>query len=111
MANQVQLFCASDRKLWPQDITTEVSETPQIETTKEEVLLRTPECDTQILLQESTVCSTKQDENLPNNDTAESSPVPQDESVPPCTECAEEKKTENQMTDTEGTANREKKLL
>ncbi|XP_043308366.1 leucine zipper protein 2 isoform X2 [Cervus canadensis] len=95
----------------PQDITTEVSETQQIETTKEEVLLRTPECDTQILLQESTVCSTKQDENLPNNDTAESSPVPQDESVPPCTECDEEKKPENQMNDSEGTANREKKLL
>ncbi|KAB0376994.1 hypothetical protein FD755_011438, partial [Muntiacus reevesi] len=34
-----------------------------------------------------------------------------DESVPPCTECDEEKKPENQMTDTEGTANREKKLL
>ncbi|XP_061014468.1 leucine zipper protein 2 [Dama dama] len=95
----------------PQDITTEVSETQQIETTKEEVLLRTPECDTQILLQESTACSTKQDENLPNNDTAESSPVPQDESVPSCTECDEEKKTENQMNDSEGTANREKKLL
>ena len=31
--------------------------------------------------------------------------------MPPCTECDEEKKPENQMTDTEGTANREKKLL
>ena len=31
--------------------------------------------------------------------------------MPPCTECDEEKKPENPMTDTEGTANREKKLL
>ncbi|XP_055272025.1 leucine zipper protein 2 [Moschus berezovskii] len=95
----------------PQEITTEVNETPQIETTKEEVLLSTPECDTQILFQESTACSMKHDENLPNNDAAESSRVPQDEPVPPCTECDEEKKIENQMTDTEGTANRGKKLL
>ena len=29
------------------------------------------------LFQENTACSTKHDENLPNNDTAESSPVPQ----------------------------------
>ncbi|XP_053755858.1 leucine zipper protein 2 isoform X4 [Panthera pardus] len=97
-------------KIKPQQTFTGSNESSQIETTKEENL-NTTECNPLSLLQEGRTCSMKHKDNPPTNATVEPVTTPQKLQILPCTECEVKKNPEKQLTNFEGRATREEKIL
>lgn len=83
------------------------NENTQVESTKKENPSTTA-CDSQ---DEGKTCSLKHKDNPPRNATAESEPVSQKLQMPPCSECEVKKAPEKQLTNFEGMAAREEKIL
>uniref|UniRef100_A0A8C8Y6B2 Leucine zipper protein 2 n=2 Tax=Panthera TaxID=9688 RepID=A0A8C8Y6B2_PANLE len=94
-------------KIKPQQTFTGSNESSQIETTKEENL-NTTECNP---LSEGRTCSMKHKDNPPTNATVEPVTTPQKLQILPCTECEVKKNPEKQLTNFEGRATREEKIL
>ncbi|XP_045340759.1 leucine zipper protein 2 isoform X2 [Leopardus geoffroyi] len=71
-----------------------------------------PDARTKIkLLQEGRTCSMKHKDNPPTNATVEPVTTPQKLQILPCTECEVKKNPEKQLTNFEGRATREEKIL
>ncbi|XP_030882513.1 leucine zipper protein 2 isoform X1 [Leptonychotes weddellii] len=97
-------------KFQPQQIFPGRNESSHVETTKEENP-NTTECNSQNVLQDGRTCSTKH-KNIPLiNTTKEPVTAPKKLQMPPCTECEVKKNPEKQLTNFEGRATREEKIL
>ncbi|KAL2806337.1 leucine zipper protein 2 isoform 3 [Daubentonia madagascariensis] len=91
----------------PQQSTMGNNDSSQVESTKEGNPSTTV-CDSQ---DEGRTCSMKHKESPPSNATAESEAIPQKLQMPPCSECEVKKVPEKQLTNFEGMATREEKIL
>ncbi|XP_008685115.1 leucine zipper protein 2 [Ursus americanus] len=94
-------------KFQPQQTVPGRNESSQVEKTKEENP-NTTECNSQ---KEGRTCSTKHKDIPLINATAEPVTAPKKLQMPPCTECEVKKTPEKQLTNFEGRATREEKIL